>query len=53
MTSSSKKKKCAIYFNRHIHQYHQRNQSENLDEALADTINNMYIGQNNESVPRE
>ena len=24
-----------------------------MDEALADAINNMHIGQNNESVPRE
>ncbi|CAB4485233.1 unnamed protein product [Rhizophagus irregularis] len=57
MTSPSRKRNRTIYFHRKMHRQQQGQQSEqshNLDEALANIINNMHISnQDNNFVPRE
>ncbi|CAB4394990.1 unnamed protein product [Rhizophagus irregularis] len=56
MTSPSRKRNRTIYFRRKVHRQQQGQQSEqshNLDEALANIINNMHISnQDNNFVPR-
>ncbi|POG72286.1 hypothetical protein GLOIN_2v1773797 [Rhizophagus irregularis DAOM 181602=DAOM 197198] len=54
MTSTSRRNKRIKYFSRNQHRQKQQQskQNQNLDNALADAVNNMYISQTN-FVPRE
>ncbi|CAB4429782.1 unnamed protein product [Rhizophagus irregularis] len=54
MTSTSRRNKRIKYFSRNQHRQKQQQskQNQNLDSALADAVNNMYISQTN-FVPRE
>ncbi|GES91637.1 hypothetical protein GLOIN_2v1773797 [Rhizophagus clarus] len=57
MTSPSRKKNRTVYFRRKVHRQQQGQkleQNHNLDEALANVINNVHISnQDNNSMPRE